>query len=94
MNHIIRHFCRTLPQTRQAKYIDRLVKHRYYTDWPFLNDDHVAVANMCRNFSQTELVPIAATLDKEHRFPKKQVDGLAHLGLMGVAVSSEFGGSG
>lgn len=42
----------------------------------------------------TELVPIAASLDKNHSFPATQVSKLGELGLMGISVDTEYGGSG
>lgn len=42
----------------------------------------------------TELVPIAAKIDKEHYFPSEQIQKLGELGLMGISVDTEFGGSG
>ena len=65
-----------------------------YTSWPFLSDYHVMIANTCRNFADTELSPKAGLYDKEHRFPADQVKGLANLGMLGVAVSTDYGGSG
>jgi butyryl-CoA dehydrogenase len=62
--------------------------------WPMLTEEHVQIAQLCRNYAETELIPIAAALDKEHRFPAKQVKGLADLGMMGVAISADYGGSG
>lgn len=52
------------------------------------------LAEMCRNFADTELVPIAAKTDKEHLFPAKAVEKLGELGMMGMCVSPEYGGAG
>jgi butyryl-CoA dehydrogenase len=52
------------------------------------------IQEMCRNFAATELQPIAAAIDKEHRYPAEQIKKLGELGMMGVAVSSDYGGSG
>lgn len=35
-----------------------------YMDWPMLKEEHKAVAEMCRNFAEQELMPIAAKCDK------------------------------
>lgn len=48
---------------------------------------------VCRDFSQAELKPIAAELDREHRFPAHQVAMMGELGLMGIAIPEEYGGS-
>ena len=42
----------------------------------------------------TELVPIAAKVDKDHYFPSEQVQKLGELGLMGISVDTDYGGSG
>ena len=52
------------------------------------------IKDMARQFAETELMPIAGDLDAEHRFPREQVAQIGELGLMGVAVSDEFGGAG
>ncbi len=67
---------------------------RKYTNWPYLKEEHVMIAQMCRNFAETELKPIAAKIDKDHSFPAEAIRKLGELGMMGVAVSTEFGGSG
>jgi alkylation response protein AidB-like acyl-CoA dehydrogenase len=37
--------------------------------------------------------PVAAELDREERFPKDILKGLADLGLMGVNIPAELGGA-
>jgi butyryl-CoA dehydrogenase len=67
---------------------------RNYTNWPYLKEEHIMISQMCRNFAETELKPIASKIDKSHEFPAEQLKKLGELGMMGVAISSEFGGSG
>ena len=50
--------------------------------------------DMCRNFADNELAPIAGRIDQEHRYPKEQIDQMFEMGLMGINVPEEFGGSG
>lgn len=59
-----------------------------------LSEEHQMIREMSRQFAETELMPIAGDLDKEHRFPAEQIAAIGELGLMGVAVSDEYGGSG
>ncbi|HEX7408314.1 MAG TPA: acyl-CoA dehydrogenase [Candidatus Binatia bacterium] len=59
-----------------------------------LSETHEMLRKTCREFSDRELVPIAAALDREHRYPAEQVEHLAELGLMGVAIPEEEGGAG
>jgi butyryl-CoA dehydrogenase len=52
------------------------------------------IQEMTRGFADSELQPIAARLDKEHTYPSEQIKKLGELGMMGVTVSTDFGGSG
>lgn len=38
-----------------------------------LSQEHLIIQKMCRDFAENELKPIAAQLDKEHKFPEEQV---------------------
>jgi butyryl-CoA dehydrogenase len=59
-----------------------------------LSETHQMLRKTCRDFADKELAPIAAELDREHRFPKKQIASLGELGLMGVFIPDEYGGAG
>lgn len=59
-----------------------------------LPETHEMLRTTCREFADRELAPIAAQLDREHRFPREQVAQLAEMGLMGVAIPEEDGGTG
>jgi butyryl-CoA dehydrogenase len=59
-----------------------------------LSETHEEIRKIARTFAEKELKPVAAALDREHRYPAEQVKKLADLGLMGVAVSEEHGGAG
>lgn len=48
----------------------------------------------CRDFAQQQLKPIAGELDREHRFPAEQIKQMGELGLMGIAIPDEYGGTG
>lgn len=48
----------------------------------------------CRDFAEGELKPIAADIDKNHRYPTEQIRKMGELGLMAVAVPEEYGGTG
>ena len=48
----------------------------------------------CRDFADAQLKPIAAALDKEHRFPAEQIAAMGEMGLMGIAIPEEWGGAG
>ncbi len=59
-----------------------------------LTEEQRAVREMARDFAQQEVAPLARELDRTARFPKELVARMAELGLMGVAVPEEYGGSG
>ncbi|XP_044253378.1 short-chain specific acyl-CoA dehydrogenase, mitochondrial-like [Tribolium madens] len=59
-----------------------------------LSEDHLMIQKTCREFAERELKPIAAQLDREHKFPEKQIKQLGQLGLLAISVSKEYGGSG
>lgn len=58
------------------------------------NETQRMVQQAARTYAQKTLVPIAARLDREQRFPAEQLHQLAELGLMGVNVPEEYGGAG
>jgi len=52
------------------------------------------VRDTVRDFAVSRIEPIAAELDREHRFPYELIAELAELGLMGMTVPEEYGGAG
>ncbi|XP_059844330.1 short-chain specific acyl-CoA dehydrogenase, mitochondrial isoform X6 [Hypanus sabinus] len=59
-----------------------------------LPETHQLLRDTCRGFAEKELVPIAAQLDKEHKFPAEQVKKMGELGLLAMDVSEKYGGAG
>ncbi|HLG19308.1 MAG TPA: acyl-CoA dehydrogenase [Bdellovibrionota bacterium] len=59
-----------------------------------LSQEQEEIRKMVREFAENELRPVAAKNDRDSRFPKEQVKKLAELGLMGMVVPAEYGGSG
>ena len=58
-----------------------------------LNDSQRELQRMVRDFCEREVKPRAAKWDKEERFPKEIIGQLGELGLLGMSVPEEFGGS-
>ncbi len=58
------------------------------------SETHAMLRKTCRDFAEKELKPIAAALDREHRYPTEQVARLAEMGLMGVTIPEGEGGAG
>jgi butyryl-CoA dehydrogenase len=59
-----------------------------------LTDEHRLIQSTVREFAARALLPIAAELDREARFPVEVVARAAELGLMGMMVPEEYGGPG
>lgn len=59
-----------------------------------LTETQALVQKTARDFAQRAIAPEAAALDREERFPRELLKGLADLGLMAVNVPEELGGSG
>ena len=59
-----------------------------------LSEDQQLIQNMVREFVEKEVKPIAAEIDKTHRFPEETVKRMKDLGLFGLALPEEYGGSG
>jgi glutaryl-CoA dehydrogenase len=61
---------------------------------PFVSDDQRLVLDMVRRFAEASVLPAAAAIDRDNRFPAELYRGLADLGLFGVSLPAEAGGSG
>src|SRR6266852_6512432 len=59
-----------------------------------LTAEQKLVRNMVREFAEKEIIPKAAGIDKEHRFPREIIKRCSELNLMGMLVSEEYGGAG
>ena len=59
-----------------------------------LTHEQQLVRDTVREFAVSRIAPVAAELDREHRFPYELVAELAELGLMGMTVPQEYGGAG
>lgn len=59
-----------------------------------LKEEHQMIYEMCRKFADEELAPNAKKWDKDHSFPTYAIRQLSDLGLMGINVSDDNGGSG
>src|SRR6266498_1245223 len=59
-----------------------------------LTDEQKMIQAVARDFADKEVRPIAEAIDREARFPRETVRRMGALGLMGIAVPEEWGGSG
>lgn len=59
-----------------------------------LDDEQRDIQELARKFAQNELAPHADAWDEQHHFPREVLQPMAELGLAGLAVPEQDGGSG
>ena len=59
-----------------------------------LTDEQEQLLRMVKEFAEREIKPVAAAIDRDARFPAELVARMAELGLMGIEVPVDYGGSG
>ncbi|MCL5272956.1 MAG: acyl-CoA dehydrogenase family protein [Gammaproteobacteria bacterium] len=59
-----------------------------------LNEEQLSIQSMVSEFAEHEMAPFAAEWDQQHIFPLDTLRKAAGLGLAGIYVSSDVGGSG
>jgi len=59
-----------------------------------LNETTILLRNSVRQFAQEIIAPRAAEIDQQNKFPNQLWKEMGLLGLLGVTVEQEFGGSG
>jgi len=59
-----------------------------------LTQEQELIQKTAREFALKEVLPKAAEIDREHRFPAELVRRMAELGFLGIAVPEEYGGAG
>ena len=60
----------------------------------FFKEEHFMIQKMVRDFAKTKVEPVARELDEKEIFPKDLVAEMGELGLMGMMVPEQYGGSG
>ena len=58
-----------------------------------LSDLQQQIRDLARDFAREQLAPGAAARDREHRFPREELSKMGELGLLGMLVPEEYGGS-
>ena len=94
VNTTFRMFLATL--TRRAGHAARrhTARRHITTSTLLLPEEHQMLQQTCRDFADAELTPIAGAIDKNHTFPTEQIKQIGEMGLMGVAIDPEYGGTG
>src|SRR3954467_6157782 len=59
-----------------------------------LSDEHKDVERAVRDWAAAEGAPKIQDLDREHRFERKFLQGMADLQLLGICIPEEYGGAG
>ncbi len=59
-----------------------------------LTEEQLLIQEMVRDFAISQVAPIAAEIDRDHRFPEELIPQLAKLNLLGVPFPEESGGAG
>ncbi|MBZ0167869.1 acyl-CoA dehydrogenase [Candidatus Methylomirabilis lanthanidiphila] len=59
-----------------------------------LTEEQRLFREMVREFAANEVAPLAKRVDEEGIFPQETVKKMGELGLMGVAIPTEYGGAG
>src|SRR6266446_3819730 len=59
-----------------------------------LPPEHASFRDGVRELAQAVALPLAAEVDRDHRFPEEAVRAAADAGLMGILIPREYGGAG
>lgn len=59
-----------------------------------MSEEHRMLRQTCRDFAEKEIKPVAAKNDEHKIYPQEIIKKLGDLGLMGIYLPAEMGGSG
>ncbi len=59
-----------------------------------LTENQEAIRDLARDLTQREIAPRAEEIDAEARFPAENIASMAEMGIMGINIPEEYGGSG
>ncbi len=57
-------------------------------------DEQIMLRDMVRDFTESEIKPIAAKIDDDEEIPRDLINKIAELGLLGTSFPEEYGGGG
>ena len=61
---------------------------------PFYTEQQELLKSTVAEFAANEVAPYAVEVDAEEKFPKRQMEGLGEMGLLGLSIAEEAGGAG
>ncbi len=59
-----------------------------------LTEEHKMIRDMCRSFAQEIIFPRAEEIERTGEYPYDIISQMARLGMMGIPISEQYGGSG
>ena len=59
-----------------------------------LSEEQLLLRETVSRFAKRHVAPLAASIDREERFPEENISKLAELGLLGLGIPEEYRGSG
>ncbi len=63
-------------------------------EFPYFTEEHDMIRDTVKKFVRAEIAPHAAEWDEAHEFPRELFKKGAELGLFGIRIDPEWGGSG
>ena len=61
---------------------------------PMLNEEERMLQNLVRDFADREMAPRAREVDEKEEFDQQNWQGMARLGITGISIDPQYGGSG
>ncbi|KAI9449656.1 acyl-CoA dehydrogenase/oxidase [Russula earlei] len=92
--HTLKHVVRPLSVYPPLSFTGRRMASLYNVDIAGLTDEQVEFRNAVSEFAQRELAPLAAEIDRTNSSPMHIWGKLGDMGLLGITVSSKYGGLG
>ena len=59
-----------------------------------LDEEHLELQASFKEFAENEIRPLAKEIDETERFPLESIKKMAEMGMMGLPIPEEYGGSG
>ena len=59
-----------------------------------LDEEHLELQASFKEFAEIEIRPLAKEIDETERFPLESIKKMAEMGMMGLPIPEEYGGSG